>query len=274
VSNESLAQSASEQAGSLEEVSASLGQILTTSRENVGFAQRARDLSAEAGQSARSGTATMDQLSLAVARMKTSASATAKVVQTIDDIAFQTNLLALNAAVEAARAGEAGRGFAVVADEVRALAMRSAEAARSTAKMIKESVSNVEEGVALNAVVIGSFREITDKVNAVVDAMTAIAERSEKQRSGVEQITTAIEGMNRLTQRVDALPAWPVAVSRLLTLVNDEASTNEQIAEALRLDAGLTANVLRLANSPLFGLRRAIADVDHATSILGRRRLS
>jgi hypothetical protein len=178
------------------------------------------------------------------------------------------------AAVEAARAGEAGRGFAVVADEVRALAMRSAEAARSTAKMIKESVSNVEEGVALNAVVIGSFREITDKVNAVVDAMTAIAERSEKQRSGVEQITTAIEGMNRLTQRVDALPAWPVAVSRLLTLVNDEASTNEQIAEALRLDAGLTANVLRLANSPLFGLRRAIADVDHATSILGRRRLS
>ena len=98
-------------------------------RQNTGNAKEARGLSENARGSAGKGLESMNQLSEAMERIKSSSDSTAKIIKTIAEIAFQTNLLALNAAVEAARAGDAGKGFAVVAEEVRNLAMRSAEAA-------------------------------------------------------------------------------------------------------------------------------------------------
>src|SRR5437762_10849848 len=91
----------------------------------------------------------MERLSDSIEKIKASADSTAKILKVIDEIAFQTNLLALNAAVEAARAGEAGKGFAVVAEEVRNLAMRSAEAAKSTGALIEQSVQNARNGVTI-----------------------------------------------------------------------------------------------------------------------------
>ena len=143
----------------------------------------------------------MRQLSEVINRIKESADETSKIVKTIEDIAFQTNLLALNAAVEAARAGEAGKGFAVVAEEVRNLAMRSAEAARSTSELIDGSVQNAVDGVSVNEQVYKNLEMINDEVRKVNEVMDEIAAASEQQTQGIEQINNAVDQLNQLTQQ-------------------------------------------------------------------------
>jgi len=199
--SQALANSTTEQASSLEEITASLQEITSRARGASDSAREAQGMVGQAGKSAERGVQSMNQMSTAIERIKNSADETAKIVKTIDEIAFQTNLLALNAAVEAARAGDAGRGFAVVAEEVRALAMRSAEAAKSTAKLIGESVHNADEGVALNAVVTKNFDEIADQVREVHDVVGRIASGAEQQAVGVQQINTAVDQMSQVTQQ-------------------------------------------------------------------------
>jgi methyl-accepting chemotaxis protein len=199
--SQALAQGTSEQASSLEEVSSSLQELAAMTRQNAGNTQEARKLAEHARSGANRGLDGMRRLSEAMTKIQSSSEATAKIVKTIDEIAFQTNLLALNAAVEAARAGDVGQGFAVVAEEVRSLAMRSAEAAKNTADLIEESVHNAASGVELNQTVHTQLEEITDQANKVEVVMAEIASGSEQQAGGIDQITAAVEQMNQLTQQ-------------------------------------------------------------------------
>ncbi len=199
--NQIIAQGASTQASSLEQISGNLQEMGSITKRNAANAIEAKILTKETHESTAKSTISMNNLSEAINKIKKSADETSKIVKTIDEIAFQTNLLALNAAVEAARAGEAGKGFAVVAEEVRNLAMRSAEAAKSTAIMIQGSIKNVEQGVMLNREVITNLNEIHEHVNKVNEVMSEIAEASEMQSQGIDQITTSIEQMNQVTQQ-------------------------------------------------------------------------
>ncbi|HEV8548605.1 MAG TPA: methyl-accepting chemotaxis protein, partial [Polyangiaceae bacterium] len=113
--------------------------------------------------------------------------------RTIDEIAFQTNLLSLNAAVEAARAGDAGRGFAVVAEEVRTLAMRSADAARNTTQVIERSLKKADEGVLLNRDASIAFDAIFGQVKKIAQVMADIAESSQRQHAGVARVTSSAD---------------------------------------------------------------------------------
>ena len=164
----------------------------------------------------------MKRLSEAMERIKASSDETAKIVKTIDEIAFQTNLLALNAAVEAARAGDAGKGFAVVAEEVRNLAMRSAEAAKSTAQLIEESVTNAAGGVSLNSEVLGNLQEIQKQVVQVSEVMDEIVAAAEQQSEGVTQINVAVEQMNQVTQQTAANAEESSSASEELTSQAEE----------------------------------------------------
>jgi methyl-accepting chemotaxis protein len=202
--SQSLSQSSSEQASSLEEVSSSLQEMSSMTKQNADNAKQARALADNARTEANRGVESMKRLSSAVEKIKRSSDETAKIVKTIDEIAFQTNLLALNAAVEAARAGDAGKGFAVVAEEVRNLAMRSADAAKSTANLIEESVKNADGGVAINEEVLKNLNEIHSEVEKVSEVISEIAAASEQQNQGVDQINTAIEQMNQVTQQTAA----------------------------------------------------------------------
>ncbi len=229
--SQALAQGASEQASSLEEISSNLQQVGAMTKQNSDNAQEARGLTDSTREVTQKGVSNMQELSEAINRIQASADETSKIVKTIDEIAFQTNLLALNAAVEAARAGDAGRGFAVVAEEVRNLAMRSAEAAKSTSGLIEESVKNAESGVSMNAGVLSSLQEINGQVQKVAEVVAEIAAASDQQRQGIEQVTSAIEQLNQVTQQTAANAEEAAATSEelsgqaeeMLALVNGSA---------------------------------------------------
>lgn len=202
--SQSLAQGSSEQASSLEEVSSSLAELSSSATNTAQSARSARQMAEGARARVGEGRASMAELSSAIDQIKASSEQTARIVKTIDEIAFQTNLLALNAAVEAARAGDAGRGFAVVADEVRQLAIRSAEASRTTATLIEQGGQHADRGVILNRAVVSRLGEIDAEVAKVHAVIGEIAEAGEQQRDGVAQINVAVDQLNAVTQQVAA----------------------------------------------------------------------
>lgn len=227
-SNQTLAESASDRASSLEQITGSLQEMASVSRENAIKSQTARSLANQTHEAASTGMVSMERLSQAISEIKTSADHTAKIIKTIDEIAFQTNLLALNAAVEAARAGDAGKGFAVVAEEVRNLAMRSAEAARTTSTMIEESVRRAEGGVALNREATQNFQAINASVAKVVEMMGEIAAASQQQSSGVAHVNDSVEAMSEATQQNAAITEEVASAAQEL---NSQAlSVREMIA--------------------------------------------
>ncbi len=215
--SQSLAQGASEQASSVQEVSSSLQEVASMTKQTTSNAQEARSLSEGARDFTEKGVASMNRLSEAIEKIKLSSNETAKIVKTIDEIAFQTNLLALNAAVEAARAGDAGKGFAVVAEEVRNLAMRSAEAAKTTANLIEESVKNAQGGVVINEEVTKNLHDIEGQVNRVTEVVAEIATASVQQSEGVSQITISVEQMNQVTQQTAAYSEESASAAEELT---------------------------------------------------------
>ena len=201
---DNLAQLTSEQAASLEEVSASLTELASLSQSNTSDVGQARSATNEASRAADVGVTEVQRLLTAMDETRTAARETAKIVKTIDEIAFQTNLLALNASVEAARAGDAGRGFAVVADEVRALALRCAEAARTTAELIDQAVHRVESGVAISGQVGTQLREVSTRISSVNVIMESIGQATRSQQDGIDQIRDAITALNGTVQNAAA----------------------------------------------------------------------
>ena len=242
----SLAQSASDQAASLEEVSASARELSAMTTRNAESAVEGRTLAEGAQRSAAQGVSEIERLAEAIGRIKNSTEATAKIVRTIDEIAFQTNLLALNAAVEAARAGDSGRGFAVVAEEVRSLALRSAEAARTTATLIEESVRSTEQGVAINTRVMTQLGEIDDRVARVGQVVREIAAASAEQAKGVQLIDGALEDMARRTQDVAASADQSKDASDTLS---EQSVAMRDLVSAFRTDGPSRATPSRSAGS-------------------------
>jgi methyl-accepting chemotaxis protein len=235
-SSQSLAQSASLQAASLEETGSSLEEISSMTKKNADTAQQASILSAEAKTVSNKGNSAMGKMGAAIADIQKSAMETAKIIKTIDEIAFQTNLLALNAAVEAARAGEAGKGFAVVAEEVRNLAMRSAEAAKTTANLIEGSVHNAKNGVVIADEVAHSLGEITAATAKLNTLVTEMAAANHEQSQGIGQVNQAVQQMDKVTQTNAAAAEESAAAAEELNSQSEQLRS--AIAELRRLVRG------------------------------------
>jgi len=199
--SQSLAEGASQQAASLEETSSSLEEMASMSRANADNASQANHLMDQTRQVVGQANHSMKDLRAAMDQISQASDQTAKIIRTIDEIAFQTNLLALNAAVEAARAGEAGAGFAVVAGEVRALAQRAAEAAKSTSVIIADNLQNMKRGSELVAVTDQAFDQVAVSAGKVAELLSEISAASSEQAQGVDQLNQALAQMDKVTQQ-------------------------------------------------------------------------
>ncbi|MES2307508.1 MAG: methyl-accepting chemotaxis protein [Verrucomicrobiota bacterium] len=199
-SSQSLAHGASEQAASLQETSASLEEMSSMTRRNAENAHQVKVLANQAREAGDRGVMEMSSLKVAMSEIQASGNEISKIIKTIDEIAFQTNILALNAAVEAARAGSAGAGFSVVADEVRSLAQRSAMASRETSEKIEGAIRKAQHGGELTLKVAESLEMIVDKSKAVDHLIGEITSASDEQNRGVTQINMAVGQMDKVTQ--------------------------------------------------------------------------
>ncbi len=245
--SQQLAEGASEQASSLEETSAALEQMAAMSRTNSENAGKTNDMAGTAHQAADQGAAIVNQLEGAMQGISDASGKISKIIKVIEEIAFQTNLLALNAAVEAARAGEHGKGFAVVADEVRNLAQRAAGAAKEITDLIANSTQQSHEGVKIATDVAGAFEGIVGNIKSVSDLVKGIAQGSREQAQGVDQVNKAVSQMDKVTQQnaagaeesasaAEQLSAQPQTVKGMVDI--DKVLTGDELVQPQQAPEG------------------------------------
>ena len=215
--SQSLSQTATESASSLEEIGASMQEINSQTKQNAENAAQANGLVVKARTAAEAGNQRMRDMQSAMSEINDASRNVAKIIKAIDEIAFQTNLLALNAAVEAARAGKHGKGFTVVAEEVRNLAQRSAKAAKETAEMIESSIKKADAGSKIADETAKALGEIVAGVTKVTDLVGEIAAASKDQEKGVAQVNTGLSQVDRVTQQNTATAEEAAAASEELS---------------------------------------------------------
>jgi Methyl-accepting chemotaxis protein len=199
-SSASLSEGSSSQSSSLEETSAAIEQITAMARKNLDNAKQANtEMQANAKQ-IKDSTEAVTRMSEAMGEIKDSSEKISNILHTIEEIAFQTNLLALNAAVEAARAGEAGKGFAVVADEVRNLAQRSAQAVKDTSELISGTVERINNGAAITSEIEQYFHRIADTASRITRMIDEIDIATGQQTLGMEQINQSVSQIDQVNQ--------------------------------------------------------------------------
>jgi len=199
--SQALSQGATEQASSLQEVTAAMQYISSQTSQNAENAKQAVALSKNTTTTCEKGNNQMIELTKAINEINQSNKNIYKIIKVIDEIAFQTNLLALNAAIEAARAGRFGKGFSVVAEEVRHLAVRSAEAAKETSSLIEDGLEKTESITKISQKTFDALKEIEINANKTLDIINEIAISSDEQAQGIIQINSGLSQVEQVTQQ-------------------------------------------------------------------------
>lgn len=245
--SESLAEGTTQQAASIQETSSTLEETSSMVQQNNENTKQASVLAKNAKSFAMQSTTEMHTMMKSMEDLKQSSNEISKIIKVIDEIAFQTNILSLNAAVEAARAGDAGKGFAVVAEEVRNLAQRSAQAAKDTASIIENNITLSENSAEVAKHVNDSLTQIDAEAKKVSDLLDEISTATEEQSRGVQEISKAIQQMEQVVQSNAATADESSAASR--ELASQAANVNEIVGTLIKLVEG--TNAINTANRTL-----------------------
>jgi methyl-accepting chemotaxis protein len=227
-----LSEGATEQAGAVEELTATVEDIVAQTSQNAGNAEKANELAETVLFRTTEGRNQMQSMLAAMSEIKSSSQNIHKVVKVIEDIAFQTNILALNAAVEAARAGAAGKGFAVVANEVKNLAQKSADAVKKTTALIEDSIFKVESGSRNSELTAEALNNIESGVKQVAELVGKIAAASNEQTVSLSQISSGIGQVSQVVQTNAATAEESAASSAELS---SQAASLQELVGVFRL---------------------------------------
>ena len=226
---QNLAQGATEQASSVEELSAAMSDFSTRMSAAVEDAAATSRKAGEAGNLTEQTNEKMDQMLEAMAQIYAASQEMGRVVQSIENIAFQINLLALNAAVEAARAGSSGKGFAVIADTVRHLAIKSSEEAKETARLLQSTQSAVDLGRELAADAAGLLRDTAGAAEESAASTARVLAALTEQTAALEQIDSGLEQISAVIQNNSASSQESAAASEQLHAQSSELERHVRV---------------------------------------------
>lgn len=210
---QALSQGATEQASAVEELASTIAGISSQVKDTAENAAVARKQSNTAEDEVETCNKQMQEMMNAMEEITRTSNQIGNIIKTIESIAFQTNILALNASVEASRAGTAGKGFAVVADEVRSLAGKSTEASKDTAELIESSIKAVNRGTEIANSTAKSLVKVVEGVRTVSTKVDMIAAAAEEQAGAVEQVTVGVDQISSVVQTNSATSEESAAAS-------------------------------------------------------------
>lgn len=211
-----LSQGAAEQSSSVEELANAVSEISWKVKHNAQSAQDARQKVAETEEQIMQSNKSMQEMMQAMNEIAAASQDIRKIIKTQEDFAFQTNILALNASVEAARAGSAGNGFAVVANEVRLLANKSSEASKNTASLVENALRSVENGAQIAHKTEKDLLSAVDGTKIIMEMIDQISQASEQQAGSIMQVTQEIEEISNVVQANTATSEESAAASEEL----------------------------------------------------------
>jgi len=249
-----LSASANEQAASLEETAAAVEEITSIVKSSVQKVHQMSNLAAELQLSSKEGEVLASKTNKAMDDIDEQVKSINDAITVIDQIAFQTNILSLNAAVEAATAGEAGKGFAVVAQEVRNLASRSAEAAKEIKNIVQIATAKANEGKSIANEMIGGYTTLNTKINEAITLIEDVSQGSKEEEKGIVQINDTINTLDQATQVnansatiISGLASEVANLSENLLKIADRAKFKEMSKKEIE-DIDLVFKISKLKN--------------------------
>ncbi|WP_052502597.1 methyl-accepting chemotaxis protein [Halarcobacter anaerophilus] len=222
-----LNQNSNEAAASLEETAAALEEITSNISQNTNSIVKMASFANQVTLSANEGKELAQQTTTSMNEIDVEVNAINDAITIIDQIAFQTNILSLNAAVEAATAGEEGKGFAVVAQEVRNLASRSAEAAKDIKNLVENATTKANKGKSISDKMIEGYIGLTENISKTINLISDVESASKEQQLGIVQINDAINSLDQQTQQNAAIASQ----------THDIAIQTDEIAKIILADA-------------------------------------
>jgi len=230
-----LSSSSNQAAASLEETAAALEEITSNITNNTDNVIQMASHGNEVKSSVEKGQGLANHTTTAMDEINTEVTAISEAISVIDQISFQTNILSLNAAVEAATAGEAGKGFAVVAQEVRNLASRSAEAANEIKTLVENARTKADDGKKIADEMIEGYTSLNESISRTLELISDVESASKEQQKGIEQINNAVTELDQQTQQnasvANATKDVAVQTQQIAHDIVDDANEKEFIGK-------------------------------------------